>query len=86
MTPQQMQENSAKKVQQVLDLMKSLYLKVEPRQRISQEGFLENMVFWIDDEKYPAAEPASPAGQGDAPAAPEPAQEGSASTGEEVAA
>lgn len=62
MTPEQMQARSKEKVQQVLNLMKTLHLKVEAKQKISPEGFLENQIFWIDDEKYvPAPVVAAPA-------------------------
>lgn len=60
MTPQEMQARSKEKVKQMMDLAKVLNLKIEARQRISQEGFIEHVVFWIDEEKYPAM-PATPA-------------------------
>ncbi len=57
MTPQQMQERSAEKVKEVVDLMTKLHLKVEARERMDQAGFIEKTIFWIDNEKYPSAEP-----------------------------
>lgn len=59
MTPEQMRAQSASKVKQITELMKVLHIRVEARQRMSPEGFIENIVFWIDDEKYKAAEPAA---------------------------
>ncbi len=62
MTPDKMREQSTVKVKQVLDLMKVLNLRIEARERLSQDGFIEKLVFWIDDEKYvPAAEAVGPA-------------------------
>jgi hypothetical protein len=57
MTPEQMRENSGTKVHQITELMKTLHLRVEARQRINEQGFLENVVFWIDEEQYPQPEP-----------------------------
>lgn len=59
MKPEQMKERSGQKMRQVLDLMKVLHLRVEAKQVLMPSGFLENTVYWIDDEKYPA-EPAQP--------------------------
>jgi len=56
MTPEQMRAKSAEKVKQVMDLMTSLNLKVEARERIDEGGFIEKLVFWIDNEKYPSPE------------------------------
>jgi hypothetical protein len=57
MTPEQMQKNSAKKVQQVLDLLKVLNLRVEAKDRVDlKTGLIEKMVYWIDDENYPTPE------------------------------
>lgn len=61
MTPEEMQKRSAEKVQQVLNLMKMLHITVEARQRVNPEGgFLENIVFWMDNEAYPKKEIAGP--------------------------
>lgn len=62
MTPEQMQARSQQKVKQVFDLMKLLHLKVEARERITEQGFIERIVFWVDDEQYPSATP-EPAGE-----------------------
>ena len=52
MTPEKMKEKSAQKVGQVIDLMNLLQLRVEARERVNEQGFIEKVVFWIDDEKY----------------------------------
>jgi hypothetical protein len=52
MTPEKMKEKSAQKVGQVIDLMNLLQLRVEARERMNEQGFIEKVVFWIDDEKY----------------------------------
>lgn len=49
-----MRERSADKVKQIVELMKVLHLRVEARERVSEQGFIERIVFWIDDEKYVA--------------------------------
>lgn len=56
MTPEQMRTKSAEKVKQVMAMMEMLHLKVEAREKMDQGGFIEKIVFWIDDEKYPAIE------------------------------
>lgn len=56
MTPDQMRDRSSQKVKQVMELMKVLNIHVEARQRVdSKSGFLENMIFWVDDERYAPA-------------------------------
>lgn len=63
MTPDQMRERSSAKVKQVLEMMKVLNIRVEARQRVMESGFIDLMVFWIDDEKYaPAETPVAPTG------------------------
>ncbi len=57
MTPEQMQKSSQNKLAQIQNLMTLLHLKVDARQRVNPQGFIENVVFWTDDEKYPV-EPA----------------------------
>ncbi len=48
-----MREKSQKKVQQVLDFMKLLHIRVEARQRVdTKTGFIDTVVFWSDDEDY----------------------------------
>lgn len=53
-----MRAKSSAKVKQAMDLMKVLQLRQECRERIDKDGFIEKMIFWIDDEQYPA--PAGP--------------------------
>jgi hypothetical protein len=79
MTPEEMQASSAAKVKQILELMQSLHVRSEARERISQDGFIEKTVFWIDDEQYPSpsAEPT-----GETAEAEEVAPTGEAATGE----
>lgn len=62
MTPQEMQQKSADKVKQIVEMMKLLYITVEARERVDEQGFISKTIFWIDNEKYPAI---------DAPAVPE---------------
>lgn len=52
MTPDQMRERSASKVKQITDMMKILNVRVEARERMDKEGFIDKMVFWIDEEPY----------------------------------
>lgn len=59
MTSQEMQDASQKKVKQMMDLMESLHLRVTAHQRVNQNGFIENIISWNDDEKYPQS-PAAP--------------------------
>lgn len=63
-----MQARSSEKVKQVMEMMKILHLKVEARQRVSKEMFIETTVVWTDDEKYPAAEPEGQTGEAEATA------------------
>ncbi len=58
MTPDEMRAKSAAKVKQILELMKVLEIRAEAKDHISQDGFIEKLVYWIDDEKYPAPPPA----------------------------
>lgn len=64
MTPQEMQARSAEKVKEVMKLMELLHVRVEVRKRMDEGGFITDMVFWIDEEKYPAKMPASPESTG----------------------
>jgi len=57
LTPQEMQERSQKKVNQIHDFMETLQVRAEAREHVSREGFITKVVYWIDEEKYPAAEP-----------------------------
>lgn len=57
MTPAEMQVRSQEKVKQITDLMSVLQISCEAREHVSREGFITKVVYWIDEEKYPAAEP-----------------------------
>ncbi len=62
MTEEQMRERSAAKVKQVMEMMKILHLRTEARERINEQGFIEKVVYWMDDEQYKPAEPIGPSG------------------------
>lgn len=53
-----MRNSSAAKLRQVTELMKVLHMRVEARERVTENGFIEKVVFWIDDEQYPQPAPA----------------------------
>ena len=53
MTPEQMKQRSGEKMKQVMSLVTALNLQLEARERINEGGFIENVIFWIDNEKYP---------------------------------
>ena len=76
MTAEQMMARSREKVQKISELMNLLQVRVEARQHVNmQTGFIEMMVFWTDDEKYPAAPVETRAPEGDQPAQEEPKAE-----------
>lgn len=63
MTPEQMRDRSASKVKQIMDMMRILSVRVEARERITESGFIEKIVYWIDDEAYvPPPEETGPTG------------------------
>lgn len=71
MNDKQMRESSKKKVQQVLDLMQLLHIRVEAKQKINMgTGVIENAVVWIDEEDYPVGpkQPTLPITKDGAPA------------------
>ncbi len=70
MTPDQMRQRSSDKVKQVTEMMKILNLRVEARQRVSEQGFLEQIVFWIDEEQYKPADAVGETGSKDAGGSP----------------
>jgi len=72
MTPKQMQDRSAEKVKQVMELAKVLHLQLDVRQRVNKNtGFIELIPYWIDNENYPAEAPkAEEAAAPEAPAGP----------------
>lgn len=51
-----MQKTSSAKVKKVLEMMKLLHLRVEAREKMNPQGFIERIVFWVDDEQYPLKE------------------------------
>lgn len=71
MTPDEMRARSSEKVKQIMDLMRSLNVRVEAREKLGMDGFIEKMVFWIDDENYPSPAPETEAQEEAAPAAEE---------------
>jgi len=56
MTPEQMQQRSQEKVNQIQNLMAGLQVRAEAREHVNREGFIEKVVFWIDEEQYPTEE------------------------------
>lgn len=64
MTPEQMKQRSQEKVDQIVKLMETLQVRCEAREHIDQQGFLQRVVFWVDEEQYPEKEPET---QEDAP-------------------
>lgn len=69
MSPDEMRSTSAQKVKQVMALMKVLHLEVTAKQKITEQGFVENVVFWVDNEQYPSPEPVPTGATGEAPTA-----------------
>lgn len=53
MTTQEMQKRSQEKVKQIHELMKLLQVNAECREQVTQQGFIERVVYWVDYEKYP---------------------------------
>ncbi len=51
-----MRNRSAAKVKQVTEMMNILHLRMEARERMNEQGFIEKIVFWIDDEQYKPAD------------------------------
>lgn len=61
MTPDEMKASSERKLQEVLDFMKERHVRVEAKQKMNlRTGFIENVIFWSDDENYPAPAPVDP--------------------------
>ncbi len=52
MTQEEIRAHSAAKVKQLMDLSKSLHVRVVAKERITEDGTIENTVFYIDEEKY----------------------------------
>lgn len=56
MTPDEMRKSSSDKIQQVLNLMKILHVRIEAKDKVDlKTGMIDKAIFWIDDENYPAA-------------------------------
>lgn len=56
MNKNDIQKRSQEKVNQVLSLMKTLRLEQKVKRQITREGFIEETIFWIDNEQYPFTE------------------------------
>jgi len=52
MTENEARAQSAKKVGQIQELMKALQVEVACKKRITSEGFIEEVVMFIDKEAY----------------------------------
>lgn len=55
MNEQELREHSAAKLKQVFDLLQTLHLVPQAKQRAGKDGFVETVVVWRDDEKYDVA-------------------------------
>lgn len=76
MTQEQIKEHAKKKVHQAMQVLKTLNLEPQARQRVSKDGFIEQVIFWLDHEEYqtdpvtPIIVPAAPLGDPEQPAVP----------------
>lgn len=57
MADDQNRAKSAGKIKQLVEVMKSLNIKAEARQRVGRDGYLELVVVFIDLEKYQEEKP-----------------------------
>ena len=57
MTLEEVQKKSKEKIKMVQTLADQLQIKITAEQKISDEGFIKTMVFFVDMEKYPQDEP-----------------------------
>lgn len=56
-----MQASSKAKVDQVMKLISGLNLSIDAKQKVDEQGFIQTVIFWTDNEKYqPAAVPTGP--------------------------
>lgn len=55
MSDEEKRAKSGVKLKQITDLMALLHVRVEAKQRIDDNGIIENIVFWSDHEQYPSA-------------------------------
>jgi len=57
MQQEEMKNRARTKIQEVVDFMKERQLTVEAKQCIGKTGFVENIIVWNDNEKYPVETP-----------------------------
>ncbi len=50
-------QKSQEKIQLITELAKKLQIEMTAEQRITPEGFIKNVVYFIDTERYPVEEP-----------------------------
>lgn len=53
MTPDEIRKKSVEKAEQLNNLAILLKIKIEAKQRINKEGFIETLVIFTDTEDYP---------------------------------
>lgn len=53
MEPQEMRESSQKKFMQLTNLLQLLQVTLVAKQKITQDGFVEMVVVFNDNERYP---------------------------------
>ena len=61
MTPQQKQALTSAKINKVLELCKLLKLEITPKQQLDNNGYINNIILFMDMEKYPEDEAKEPA-------------------------
>ena len=57
MTKEKMQEETNKKVAEIKVLCDKLEITLMAKQMVTQNGFIETVVYYIDAEKYPVDAP-----------------------------
>jgi len=60
MTQEEIQKSTQNKLQKIEVLLKQLQMVPSAKQRLSQEGYLENIVLFTDIEKYAVEENVAP--------------------------
>lgn len=60
MTPDEMRASSQKKFQQVTELMDLLKVSFTAKDKVTKDGFIERVIVFTDDEKYPTVPPPEP--------------------------
>lgn len=58
MTKKEIQSRSQEKINQILSLMKTLRVEMVIKKRVTNEGFIEDVIFWTDKEDYKVDEEA----------------------------